>query len=262
MEVQRTVPVELDVDSDDAALLRETVDEFLWTANYVVDHAWQGEYNSTSRAQLQTETCDEVRDQTRLHANLVQNARNEAVDAVQGVVARRKQGTPANHTSRSRPSSTTIGVPRSTRSPCRWQLWMGVSKSSTSCPSRSETHPTAGISTPRDEVPLATGQAGDTDDYEVTGAELHRRDGEWVLHLRTKAEVESDTPEQAATGQSTVLGVTQLAVTSRGVFWSGHEFDHWRREYEKRCESLQQYGSRPPTRPSGQSDGKRQDASR
>ena len=39
MEVRRTVPVKLDVDSDDAALLHETVDEFLWAANYVVDHA-------------------------------------------------------------------------------------------------------------------------------------------------------------------------------------------------------------------------------
>jgi hypothetical protein len=41
----------------------------------------------------------------------------------------------------------------------------------------------------------------------VTGAELHHKDGEWFLHLRTKAEVESDTLEQATTGHSTVLGV-------------------------------------------------------
>ena len=41
----------------------------------------------------------------------------------------------------------------------------------------------------------------------MTGAELHNKDGEWFLHLRTKAEVESDTPEQAPTGHSTVLGV-------------------------------------------------------
>ena len=90
--------------------------------------------------------------------------------------------------------------------------------------------------------------AGDNDDYEVTGAELHHRDSEWFLHLRTKAEVESDTVEQATTGHSTVLGVdldvNQLAVTSTGTFWSGHEFDHWRREYEKRRASLQQCGSR------------------
>jgi len=60
--------------------------------------------------------------------------------------------------------------------------------------------------------------------------------------------MESDTPEQATTGHSTVLGVdlgvNQLAVTSTGTFWSGHEFDHWQREYEKRRASLQQCGSR------------------
>ncbi|PSP50302.1 transposase, partial [Halobacteriales archaeon QH_7_69_31] len=86
------------------------------------------------------------------------------------------------------------------------------------------------------------------DDYEVTGAELHHRDAEWFLHLRTKAELESDTLEQATTEHPTVLGVdlnvNQLAVTSTGTFWSGREFDHWRREYEKRRGSLQQCGSR------------------
>src|SRR6056297_3892713 len=92
MEVRRTVPIKLNVDSDDAALLRETVDEFLWAANYVVDHAWQGDYKTTSKAQLQEETYDDVREQTRLHANLVQNARNKAADAIQSAVARWKQG--------------------------------------------------------------------------------------------------------------------------------------------------------------------------
>ena len=87
-----TVPVKLDVDSDDAALLHKTVDEFLFVANYVVDHTWQGEYKTTSKAQLQEETYDDVRDRTRLHANLVQNARNKAADAIQGVVARWNQG--------------------------------------------------------------------------------------------------------------------------------------------------------------------------
>ncbi len=50
MEVRRTVPVKLDVGSDNAAPLRETVDEFLWAANHVVDYAWQGEYKTTSKA--------------------------------------------------------------------------------------------------------------------------------------------------------------------------------------------------------------------
>jgi hypothetical protein len=48
MEVRRTVPVALDVDSDDAVLLEDTVDTFLWAAQYVVDHAFEGEYVTTS----------------------------------------------------------------------------------------------------------------------------------------------------------------------------------------------------------------------
>ncbi|MEF8854288.1 MAG: RNA-guided endonuclease TnpB family protein [Haloarculaceae archaeon] len=40
------------------------------------------------------------------------------------------------------------------------------------------------------------------------------------------------------------LNVNQLAVTSTGGFWTGKEFDHWRREYENRRGDLQQCGSR------------------
>ena len=235
MEVRRTVPVKLDVDSDDAALLRETVDEFLWAANYVVDYAWQGEYKTTSKAQLQEETYDEVREQTRLHANLVQNARNKAADAVQGVVARWKQGEYAGKPHFSQP---TVVYDK------RCATFHDKSVSLATVDGRIEVEyilPDGDRDTPHSRYL-------DNDDYEVTGAELHTKDGEWFLHLRTKAEVESDTPEQATTGHNTVLGVdlgvNQLAVTSTGTFWSGHEFDHWRREYENRRASLQQCGSR------------------
>jgi hypothetical protein len=47
----------------------------------------------------------------------------------------------------------------------------------------------------------------DNDDYDLTGVELHNKDGERFLHIRTKAGMESDTPEQVTTGHSTVLGV-------------------------------------------------------
>lgn len=39
MELRRTVPVKLDVDDAHAALLHETIGEFRWAANYVVDRA-------------------------------------------------------------------------------------------------------------------------------------------------------------------------------------------------------------------------------
>jgi IS605 OrfB family transposase len=37
--------------------------------------------------------------------------------------------------------------------------------------------------------------------------------------------------------------VNNLAVASTGTFWTGDEFDHWRREYEKRRGDLQQTGT-------------------
>jgi IS605 OrfB family transposase len=87
-----------------------------------------------------------------------------------------------------------------------------------------------------------------SNEYETTGAELHYHDGDWVLHVRRKRDVESGTSEQATTENGTVLvvdlGVNNPAVASAGTFWTGDEFDHWRREYEKRRGSLQQCGTR------------------
>ncbi len=235
MEVRRTVPVKLDVASDDAALLCETVDEFLWAANYVVDHAWQGEYKTTSKAQLQEETYDDVREQTRLHANLVQNARNKAADAVQGVVARWKQGEYAGKPHFSQPTAVYDK---------RCATFHDKYVSLATVDGRIEVD----YVLPDEDRDTPHSRYLDNDDYEVTGAELHTKDGEWFLYFRTKAEMEFDAPEQATTGHSTVLGVdlgvNQLAVTSTGTFWSDDEFDHWRREYEERRGSLQQCGSR------------------
>ena len=235
MEVRRTVPVKLDVNGDDAALLSQTVDEFLWAANYVVDHAWQGDYKTTSKAQLQEETYDQVRDRTRLHANLVQNARNKAADAIQGVVARWKQG---EYGGKPHVSSPTVVYDK------RCATFHDEYVSLATVDGRIE----AEYVLPDEDRDTPHSRYLDTDDYELTGAELHNKDGKWFLHLRTKAEVESDTPEQGPTEHSTVLGVdlgvNQLAVSSTGTFWSGHEFNHWRREYEKRRGSLQQCGSR------------------
>ena len=64
----------------------------------------------------------------------------------------------------------------------------------------------------------------------------------------TARNVEPDTPEQATIKNGTVLGVdlgvNNLAVTSTGTFWTGDEFDHWRREYEQRRGNLQECGTR------------------
>jgi hypothetical protein len=105
----------LDVDSDDAALLHETVDEFLFAAQYVTDYAFQGEYVITSKAQLQDETYDNVRDRTPLNAGLVQKPGTRPptparAPLLAGNRARRRR----SHASPARTSSTTIGLRRST----------------------------------------------------------------------------------------------------------------------------------------------------
>ena len=236
MGVRRTVPVALDVDSDDAALLEATVDTFLWSAQYVVDHAFQGEYITTSKTTLDDETYDDVREATDgFNGGLVQAARNKAAEACKSVVARWK-----NRKKASKPRFTSPHVVYDHRTATFHDEYVSLATTD----GRVEADyvlPDEDSDTPHSEYFFS-------DEYETTGAELHYRDGNWVLHIHCKTDVGSDTSEQATTENGTVLGVdlgvNNLAVTSTGTFWTGDEFDHWRREYEKRRGDLQEHGTR------------------
>jgi len=236
MEVRRTVPVTLDVDSDDAALLENTVDTLLWSAQYVVDHAFEGEYVITSKTTLDDETYDDVREATNgFNGGLVQAARNKAAEACKSVVARWKNAKKA-----SKPRMSSPHVVYDHRTATFYNEYVSLATTD----GRIEADyvlPDKGSDTPHAEYLFS-------DEYETTGAELHRKHGEWQLHIHCKKEGESDTPEQATTTHGTVLGVdlgvNNLAVTSTGMFWTGDEFDHWRREYENRRGDLQACGTR------------------
>ena len=236
MVVRRTVPVALDVDSDDAALLHDTVETFLWSAQYVVDHAFQGEYVTTIKTTLDEETYDSVREKTDgFNGGLVQAARNKAADACKSVVGRWQNGKQA-----SKPTFTSPHVVYDHRTATFYDDYVSLATTD----GRIEADyilPDEDSATPHSRYLFA-------DEYETTGAELHSRDGDWVLHIHCKTDVESDTPAQATPENGTVLGVdlgvNNLAVTSTGTFWTGEEFDHWQREYEKRRGSLQQCGTR------------------
>ena len=234
--MRRTVPVALDVDSDDATLLEDTVDTFLWSAQYVVDHAFQGEYVTTSKTTLDDETYDDVREKTNgFNGGLVQAARNKAAEACKSVVGRWRTGKKA-----SKPTFTSPHVIYDHRTATFHDDYVSLATTD----GRIEADyvlPDEDSDTPHSEYLFS-------DEYEIRGAELHYQNGDWVLHVHCKKEVESDTSEQATTENGTVLGVdlgvNNLAVTSTGTFWTGDEFDHWRREYEKRRGSLQQCGTR------------------
>ena len=235
MEVRRTVPVTLDVDSDDDALLRDTVDEFLWAANYVARCAFEGEYVTTSKTTLHDDTYDNVRDDTQLHSNHVQAARNKAADACKSVVEKRKQGKKA-----SMPRFTSPHVVYDHRTATFHDDCVSLA----TVDGRIEAEyvlPSDGRDTPHAEYFF-------TDKYETTGAELHYTNSNWMLHIHCKQDMEPDTPKQATPENRTVLGVDlgvhNLAVASTGTYWTGDEFDHWRREYEKRRRDLQEHGTR------------------
>ena len=236
MEVRRTVPVTLDVDSDDDALLEDTIDTFLWCAQYVVDHAFQGEYVTTSKPTLDGETYDDVREATGgFNAGLVQAARNRAADACKSVVERWKQGKKA-----SKPHTTSPHIVYDHRTATFYDDYVSLA----TIDGRIEADyvlPAEDSNTPHADYLFS-------DAYETTGAELHRKHGQWQLHIHCKRDVESNTPDQATTTHGTVLGVdlgvNSLAVTSTGTFWIGDEFDHWQREYERRRGDLQACGTR------------------
>ena len=235
MERRRTVPIKLNVDSDDAALLRDTIDEFLWAANYVTRHAFEGEYVTTSKTTLNDDTYEDVREETRLHSNHVQAARNKAAEACKSVVQKWKQGKNA-----SMPYFTSPHLVYDHRTATFHDDYVSLA----TVDGRIE----ADYVLPADERDTPHAEYFFSDDYETTGAELHYTNGNLMLHIHCKRDVESDTLEQEPPENGAVLGVdlgvNNLAVASTGTFWTGDEFDHWRREYEKRRGDLQAHGTR------------------
>ena len=223
------------MNSDDAGLLRTTVDEFLWAANYVTRHAFQGEYVTTSKNMLNDDTYGDVRDETHLHSNHVQAARNKAADACKSVVKKWKQGKKA-----SMPYFTSPHLVYDHRTATFHDEYVSLA----TVDGRIE----ANYVLPDDERDTPHAEYLFSDDYETTGAELHYSNENWMLHIHCKKDVEPRTPDKATTENGTVLGVdlgvNNLAVTSTGTFWTGDEFDHWHSEYEQRRGELQECGTR------------------
>jgi IS605 OrfB family transposase len=233
----RTVPIKLDVDGSAADLLHQTTDYFLDAANYVVDAAWEPDWKITSKQTLHDLTYYDVRDDSPLPANLVQAARNRAAEAVKGVVERWKQGEKA-----SKPHFTSRFASYDART---------VTVNDDHCTLATiEGRVTAEFVLPDAQRDTPHSAYLFNDDYDLKGATLHYDEVEdcFYLHVRTKPAVENDDAEQGDAEHVSVLGVdlgiTNIATTSTGTFWSGGELNHWHREYEKRRGDLQQTGTR------------------
>ncbi|PSQ25007.1 transposase [Halobacteriales archaeon QS_9_67_17] len=231
MEVRRTVPVKLAVTDEQAGLLHETIDEFLWAANYVVDAAWDGEWAETRLSILHEQTYDDVRDQTRLHSNHVQSARDRAVDALKGVVATWSKGEYA-----SLPTFSTPFVDYNQRN--------ATFHSDHASLSTVNGRVTVEYVLPDETRDTPHSEYLRSDEWETTGATLHYDRGSFYLHVRTKADVADSDPAENGTVLGVDLGVENIAVTSTGAFWTADELNHWRQEYVERRTSLQECGTR------------------
>jgi putative transposase len=223
VEVRRTVVAKLDVDDSDATLLHETVGEYLWVSHYVVRDAWQATTNPPQK--LHDRTYTDVREQTRLQANLVYSSRNRAAEVIKGATARWKGGKEASQS-----PFTTPSVRYGKRSATFHDDYVSLS-----------------IVNGRIEAEYVLQTENDNpqtkclrnDEYEIMDATLQYRDvtGTFFNHIGTKAHVESEIPDEGNAENSVVfgvdLGIEQIAVTSTGMFWSGDYLTHRRREYER-----------------------------
>ena len=232
MEIQRTIPVKLNVSDSDAESLHTTFEKFRFAANCVVSRSRkENGYIETSKSCLHERTYDEVRERTDdLHANLVQAARSRAADALKAVVERWKDGDKA-----SLPTFTSDFADYDNRSATFHDDWASLATPD----GRVEAEyvlPPETDGTPFDKYV-------ESDKYSVNGATLHYRNGSFYLHLRAKTEMDDAEPAEHPSVLGVDLGIENLAVTSTARFWSGGLLNHRRDAYERLRGNLQQTGT-------------------
>jgi len=243
MEVRRTAPVKLDVPDERREDFHESAQQFLYCANRAAEFCWDNtDYtqcvtaNSTARDAL----YDDLRAETDLTANLVQEAIRRAVQAVTSCVERWKQGKRV-----SRPEFTSWSMVYDKRSATFYRN--NVSLSTVNGRVECDFELPSDSPTPYEQYVLS-------EDFEFRASTLQYDNAtdEFYFHITTRKydtgdEAGENTEVSADTGHQTVLGidlgVNSLAVSSTGRFWNGDDYDHWCREFEKRRGEMQQRGT-------------------
>jgi putative transposase len=241
MEVRRTAPVKLIVPDECRDDLHESARQFLHCANRAAEFCWDDDSytdcvtaNTTARDALYAE----LRAETDLTANLVQEAIRRAVQATKGCVERWKQGKRV-----SQPEFTSWSMVYDKRSATFYRN--RVSLSTVNGRVECDFELPADSPTPYEQYVLSQ-------DYEFRASTLQydKATDEFYFHITTRkddseddeSEVSEDAEHQTVLGID--LGVNSLAVASTGTFWQGDEYDHWCREFEKRRGEMQQRGTR------------------
>ncbi len=228
----RTVQLKLDLIDNAKDLLAETIRQYRWAANYVVDSAWEdGEPETLTRTELHHDTYETVRDQTDLHANHVQLARNRAAEAMTAVVERRNQGHPAG-----KPQFTSDFLDYITKSFTVHDDYASLATVD------GRVHADFVLPSNPDTPPHRYFLNAD---YDVGRSTLIPKQDAHYLHLTLDVPVSTESLETETPAVLGVdLGLSNIAVSSTGRFWNGDEITHWRNQYQRRRRSLQQRRTR------------------
>ncbi|MDB2272522.1 transposase [Halorubrum ezzemoulense] len=243
MEVRRTAPVKLVVPDERRDDLHESAGQFLHCANRAAEFCWSDEsytecvtVNTTARSAL----YDDLREETDLTANLVQEAIRRGVHAVTGCVERWKNGKRV-----SQPEFTSWSMLYDKRSATFYRNKISLSTVN----GRVE----CDFELPSDSpTPYERYVLSEEFEFRASTLQYDAVDDEFYFHITTRkcdsegdasegAEVSADTEHQTVLGID--LGVTSLAVSSTGRFWQGDDYYHWCREFEKRRGEIQQCGT-------------------
>nr|WP_269785458.1 transposase [Halobacterium noricense] len=188
----------------------------------------------TDQGDLNAATYDDVREDTELHSNHVQSARSLAANALSNCQDRIFEGEPA-----SKPTFRGTVLVYSVRT---------ITYNDDHCTLATvDGRIRAEYVTPEDDEGTPFAEYWDSEEWERNEATLHKRDGEYYLHVAVEKELETDA---SAVENGAVLGVDlnvdgSLAVTSTGAFLGNADsLNHKRSEYERRRGRLQQTGTR------------------
>lgn len=243
MEVRRTAPVKLVVPDERRDDLHETARQFRYCANRASEFCWSDTSytecvtaNTTARDGL----YDDLREETGLTANLVQEAIRRGVQAVKGCVERWRQGKRV-----SRPEFTSWSLLYDKRSATFYRN--KVSLSTVNGRVECDFELPSDSPTPYEEYVLS-----EEFEFRASTLQYDAVDDEFYFHITTRkydcdgddggsAEVSADTEHQTVLGID--LGVNSLAVSSTGTFWQADDYDHWTQEFEKRRGEMQQRGT-------------------
>ncbi|MFO8114926.1 MAG: transposase [Halorubrum sp.] len=236
MTAVRNIQLKLAVDEEDHDLLDETFEQFRFAAQYVADVGWDDDPIGivTNQGDLNAATYHEVRDQTDLTANHVQSARSLASDALSNCKERIFDGRRA-----SKPEFRGTAVVYGARTVTYNDDYCTLS----TVDGRVKTE----YVLPADPAGTVFEDYWFDDDWEPREATLHKRDGDYFLHVAVQKDIDVDA---STIKNGAVLGVDcnvdgSLAVTSTGMFLGNADYlNHRRDEFERRRGKLQQTGTR------------------